>query len=134
MLGLLSIKTRLYSQNMLLSVSISLYHHTHTRTHRHTQYSLIQPHTLLVKQSLCIKYTEPHENSQLRAGNQNSELWGESLESFLLFSIICLMLRWQVENMRKEVLGKDMHKQISVCVQSMILKYCLWSRYVVAII
>lgn len=71
---------------------------------------------------------EPHETNQPRAGNQKGEIRGGSLRSFPLFSIICLVMWWQVDNRRKKMPGKHMHKQISVCVQGMILKSIVWGQ------
>lgn len=125
MLGLqLNIKIRLYIPQTFSC--LFLFHCTATITHKCTRAQIeknfIQPHTFLLKQSLYIKYMEPHETNQPRAGNQKGEVRGGSLRSFPLFSIICLVMWWQVDSRRKKMPGTYMHKQIHVCVQGMVLK------------
>lgn len=80
----------------------------------------------LLKRSLYIKYMEPHETNQLRAGNQKGEIRGGSLRSFPLFSVICLWCDRQQEEENARKVRTKINK--CLCSRHDSKKYCLRSE------
>lgn len=125
MLGLqLNVKIRLYIPQTFSCLCLS---HcattiTHKCTHTWTNRKKLHSTTYFLSQAVSLHKVHGAWWDQ-SAKRRKSERWDKG-RIFEIFpsSIICLVMWWQVDNRRKKMPGRYPHKQISDCVQGMIVK------------